>query len=90
MFHFWPFWFFWPFHGLFTLVLLVLLIVVLMRHRHEPLAYPAGSSALGPAAPGGRTEALAILEARYARGEIQRDEYLQKKADLGGGTGPVN
>ena len=28
--------------------------------------------------------ALAILEGRYARGEIQRDEYLEKKKDLGG------
>lgn len=26
---------------------------------------------------------LAILEERYAKGEIQRDEYLQKKGDLG-------
>ncbi len=35
-----------------------------------------------------RSEALAILEGRYARGEIQRDEYLQKKQDLGGGLKP--
>jgi uncharacterized repeat protein (TIGR03803 family) len=50
----------------------------------------AGPSGFAPA-PGlygsapGRSEALAILEGRYARGEIQRDEYLQKKQDLGGG-----
>lgn len=27
---------------------------------------------------------LAVLEERYAKGEIGREEYLQKKADLGG------
>lgn len=86
MFHFWPFWFFWPFHGLLTLLLIVVLVIVLFRHRPAPYAYPAGSL---PATPGttpgpARSEALAILETRYARGEIQRDEYLQKKADLGG------
>lgn len=27
---------------------------------------------------------LDVLEERYAKGEIQRDEYLQKKRDLGG------
>lgn len=29
-----------------------------------------------------RTSALDILEQRYARGEIGRDEYLQKKNDI--------
>jgi len=81
MFHVWPFWFFWPFHGLLTLLLIVVLVIVLFRHRPAPYAYPPGTP---PAPPGSRSEALAILEARYARGEIQRDEYLQKKADLGG------
>lgn len=28
--------------------------------------------------------ALEILEARYARGEIDREEYLKRRADLGG------
>lgn len=90
MFHgfFWPFWFFWPFHGLLTLILVIVLLVVLFRHHPAaPYPYPAGK--VPPSTPGtppvaARSEALAILEARYARGEIQRDEYLQKKADLGG------
>lgn len=30
----------------------------------------------------GPREALRLLEARYARGEIERDEYLRRRADL--------
>ena len=29
-----------------------------------------------------KPEALAVLEERYARGEIDREEYLQKRDDL--------
>ncbi len=36
-----------------------------------------------PQAPG-RSSGLDVLEERYARGEINRDEYLQKKKDMGG------
>ncbi len=32
----------------------------------------------------GRSRALEVLEERYARGEINRDEYLQKKGDIQG------
>jgi putative membrane protein len=35
-----------------------------------------------------RPRALDVLEERYAKGEIGRDEYLQKKADILG-QGPV-
>lgn len=31
-----------------------------------------------------RSPGLDALEERYARGEINRDEYLQKKKDIGG------
>jgi putative membrane protein len=40
---------------------------------------PAG---LLPTAPG-QAAGLEVLSERYARGEIGRDEYLQKKRDLG-------
>ena len=75
MFHtffFWPFVFWAPFHGLISLLVIVLVLSLIFRRRHY---YYGGVP---------RSEALAILEGRYARGEIQRDEYLQKKQDLGG------
>ncbi len=35
------------------------------------------------AAPQGKSEAMRILEERYARGEIEQEEFLKRKADLG-------
>jgi len=90
MFHdafIWPFFFlFWPFHGLFTLLIVVLIVSAIFRRRHYYYyGQPSGWWGSGSApAPSSRKEALDILEARYARGEIQREEYLQKKQDLGG------
>ena len=93
MFHwlwFWPFFIFWPFHGLLTLLIVVAILSLIFRRRHyyyynHPYGWSAGSGpAPAGASPNGRKEALDILEGRYARGEIQRDEYLQKKQDLGG------
>ena len=40
------------------------------------------SIGLGRQAAAGRISGLDMLEQRYARGEIMRDEYLQKKGDL--------
>lgn len=77
-FLFWPFFWF-PFHGLITLVIIVLVLSLIFGRRHHYYyAAPA------PPAPGSasRSDALSILEGRYARGEIQREEYLQKKQDL--------
>ncbi len=44
-----------------------------------PSAGEGGPAVLGPA----HEDALAILKRRYAAGEIDRDEYLQKLRDLG-------
>ena len=38
---------------------------------------------LGPARSGGESSARALLDQRYARGEIDREAYLQMKKDLG-------
>ena len=88
MFHWlwiWPFFIFWPFHGLFTLLIVVLIVSAIFRRRYYYYGYhPYWWHGSGTPPANGRKESLDILEGRYARGEIQRDEYLQKKADLGG------
>ena len=61
-----------PFHGVFSLVLLVALVAgVVLVFRSAEQRPPRSPSALD------------ALNARYAKGEIGRDEYLQKKADIG-------
>ncbi len=70
-------------HGIFGLVFVFLLaaaFVLLVRYLWglvAPLpAAPEGGR------PGGREPALAALELRYARGEVEREEYLQTRRDL--------
>lgn len=58
--------------ALIGVIAVVLAIVRLFRHGHCPFHRHGGS------------DGLAILEGRYARGEVGRDEYLEKKRDLGG------
>ncbi|MEI9996597.1 MAG: SHOCT domain-containing protein [Rhizomicrobium sp.] len=77
---FWPFFIWSPFHGLFSLLFLVLILgLIFGRRRYYYYHHPWGWRDTP-----GRSGALATLEERYARGEIQREEYLQKKQDLGG------
>ena len=42
-------------------------------------SYHDGGPLRGPS----RSSSLDILEERYARGEINRDEYLEKRRDMG-------
>ena len=59
------------FMWLFWIVILALLVwfVVTLARRSD-------------GAPNGRKSAREILDERYARGEIDREEYEQKRADL--------
>jgi uncharacterized membrane protein len=73
---------------IFALVLVLLLLaiasLVIDAYYRRRASQPAQVS--GPAPGPGTSEALAALDARYARGEIPRDEYLQARDDLRGTT----
>ena len=73
-------WYWWmPFHGLLWLLMVAAVIVgvvVLIRYLWH------GGGPSGPAP--GRSAALDQLDERYARGEIDRDEYLQRRRDITG------
>ena len=71
-------WWMFP-HGLFSIIFLLLLIAGLIwffRNLSGAGAKPV-------------TSALTILEERYARGEIDREEFLRRKGDISnrGATG---
>ena len=72
--HEWTSWW-WPMGGLFWIILLVLVaygaFVYFPRGPLNDLSSPFGGST-----------ALRTLDERYAKGEIDRDEYLQRKRDI--------
>src|SRR4051794_19896600 len=72
----------WP-DGLSWVIFAVLLALLLLAIVSLAL------SAYWRTAAGPRGGALAELDLRYARGEVGRDEYLQRRADLGGPAAPV-
>lgn len=67
--------------GVIVLIAIIALVVWLVRSVATPAAHqlpPRERQSAG----------LDVLEERYARGEIKRDEYLEKKRDiLGRGAG---
>ncbi len=68
-----------PLHWLIPLLfwaLIIAAVVILVRYAMDRR---------GPLPPSARrSSALDILEERYARGEIDRDEFLQRKKDIAG------
>ncbi len=70
--------------GFFVLIVLLFALAALVGYV---VARFAAGRAVRPAAAGpaaGADEPLALLRLRYARGEIDRETFLQTSADLGG------
>ena len=63
----------WGFMGLAFWILLGALIVLLVRGTRTPARNSAGG-------------AVRVLEERYARGEITREDFLERRAVLTGST----
>ena len=66
-----------PLSGIFGLLVLALVIAALVWLARTILRPQDRAPRAGRAAAG-----LDVLDQRYARGEINRDEYLQKRADV--------
>jgi uncharacterized membrane protein len=58
---------------LLLLVMVVVIVVVVVAATHNP--HP-------PPPPQLSSSALSELDLRYARGEIDRDEYLRRRSDI--------
>lgn len=65
------------FHGIFSILVFALVVAAGIGIVRLLFARRAAGASLDPRASG-----LAALDERYARGEIDREEYLQTKADL--------
>ena len=66
-----------------VVALIVVGIILLVRglsgrHDQNQIGYPQGP----PPGGGAPQTGMQILEERYARGEIDREEFLKRKADL--------
>ena len=74
-------------------IVLIIRALILHSRRHGTAGVTGAVGAYPPAvtAPpaGPASNLLAILEERYAKGDITRDEFLQRKADLGLGEAPT-
>src|SRR5262249_58747547 len=68
----------------FALLLVLLLLVIVSLALDAYFRSQPAAARLQPA-----NGSLAVLDHRYARGEIDRDSYLQARSDLGGEEAPT-
>lgn len=73
-----------PFLGVFFWVLIFVLGIVAVRAAMGPQHRYAAPWHAADSLESARSSGLSILDERYARGEINRDEYLQKRQDIVG------
>ena len=66
----------WWLHGLFTLLVVVALVAGAVLVARQWQRRPLSST------PPAHRSAVEALDLRYARGEVDRAEYLQRRADL--------
>jgi len=76
----------WFLVGIAILVLLILLVVLSIRWLLRSLSSSSAASPSSPGASGTATNdsALAVLRERFARGEIDAEEFEQRRRTLGG------
>lgn len=72
-------WFFWP-----LLILGIVLLVVFLVRQTTRTPGAGGGSAPPPGGEPGQSRAREILDERYARGEIDDEEYQQRLRHLRG------
>lgn len=70
---------FWPFHFIIPILFLAIIITAVVMLVRYATGWGDHSPRQERRSPG-----LDALEERYARGEINRDEYLEKKRDITG------
>lgn len=75
-------------HDLFWLLIVIALVAGVVIVVRQLLQHHTAGPPGGPRPHPGAQQALAELDLRYARGEVDRPEYLQRRADLLGMPAP--
>jgi len=78
----------WEWGWLFGLISVVASLLFLLAIIAVIVALVRSSQRRDTTRPPSTSGALSILEERYARGEIDRDEFLERRAVLHGGSPP--